>query len=484
MMTHFVLILGLFLLAVAVTMVIRALNTPAGPSTETIQQIGAYGFAGSLPTESEPGQSLRGHLDDITTAAGRWLGTSLLEASGEGLPLAADLGGHVHLEPRPPARQRSSSPRSAGHSWRSGSPASRAAARPLVLLATIGAAVLGWMLPMFFVELSRAEAPGSDRAGATRPDRPARRHARGRPQLPAVAPARGDEDQGASRIGGAPHAPGAEHGPHARRGARPPLVRIDTPGVRMFSRSIAQGETMGVSTGQIMRNLAVELRKRQQGLRGGARAEGTGEDPLPDHVPDHAGALHRPAPAGHDHDHGRARLAGRLGAPRPEPDAAPRGRPGRRRVGHRGRLDDAAAAGPARQGRPAVRARACSSAPPGRSTRRSCASRSTSCSSTPTRSWSRSCPACRPSRPPRAAARGRSWSFARASASDAGSRSATGSPGPPGLPTRRRPDRRRRPRGRAPRRRGAREQRPAVPQARAVPPRRQGDRRGGERRAG
>ena len=34
------------------------------------------------------------------------------------------------------------------------------------------------------------------------------------------------------------------------------LGRIDTPGVRMFARSIAQGETMGVSTGQIMRNLA------------------------------------------------------------------------------------------------------------------------------------------------------------------------------------------------------------------------------------
>ena len=32
----------------------------------------------------------------------------------------------------------------------------------------------------------------------------------------------------------------------------------------MFSRSISQGETMGVSTGQIMRNLAIELRKRQR----------------------------------------------------------------------------------------------------------------------------------------------------------------------------------------------------------------------------
>ena len=32
----------------------------------------------------------------------------------------------------------------------------------------------------------------------------------------------------------------------------------------MFARSIAQGETMGVSTGQIMRNLAIEMRKRQR----------------------------------------------------------------------------------------------------------------------------------------------------------------------------------------------------------------------------
>ena len=42
------------------------------------------------------------------------------------------------------------------------------------------------------------------------------------------------------------------------------LGRMNTPGIRMFSRSVAQGETMGVSTGQIMRNLAVEMRKRQR----------------------------------------------------------------------------------------------------------------------------------------------------------------------------------------------------------------------------
>ena len=55
-----ILILGLFLLAVAVTMVLRALFTARRASTETIEQIGAYGFAGALPEPtSEPGRAVR-----------------------------------------------------------------------------------------------------------------------------------------------------------------------------------------------------------------------------------------------------------------------------------------------------------------------------------------------------------------------------------------------------------------------------------------
>ena len=40
--------------------------------------------------------------------------------------------------------------------------------------------------------------------------------------------------------------------------------RADTPAMRMFVRAIIQGETLGVSIGQIMRNLAVEMRKRRK----------------------------------------------------------------------------------------------------------------------------------------------------------------------------------------------------------------------------
>jgi tight adherence protein C len=42
------------------------------------------------------------------------------------------------------------------------------------------------------------------------------------------------------------------------------LRRCETPSLRTFVRSVIQGETLGVSTGQIMRNLAVEMRKRRR----------------------------------------------------------------------------------------------------------------------------------------------------------------------------------------------------------------------------
>ena len=46
------------------------------------------------------------------------------------------------------------------------------------------------------------------------------------------------------------------------------LHRCSTPGMRSFVRSVTQGETLGVSIGQIMRGLAIEMRQRRK-----ARAE-------------------------------------------------------------------------------------------------------------------------------------------------------------------------------------------------------------------
>jgi tight adherence protein C len=40
--------------------------------------------------------------------------------------------------------------------------------------------------------------------------------------------------------------------------------RVETPSMRSFVRSVIQGESLGVSTGQIMRNLAIDMRKRRR----------------------------------------------------------------------------------------------------------------------------------------------------------------------------------------------------------------------------
>ena len=42
------------------------------------------------------------------------------------------------------------------------------------------------------------------------------------------------------------------------------LLRSDTPSMRSFVRSVRQGESLGVSIGQILRNLAIEMRKRRR----------------------------------------------------------------------------------------------------------------------------------------------------------------------------------------------------------------------------
>jgi tight adherence protein C len=44
------------------------------------------------------------------------------------------------------------------------------------------------------------------------------------------------------------------------------LGRTDTPAVRAFVRAMTQGERLGISVGQILRNLAIEMRKRRRAI--------------------------------------------------------------------------------------------------------------------------------------------------------------------------------------------------------------------------
>jgi tight adherence protein C len=264
-MLIFVAIIGLFLFAVAVTMVIRALTTPSGPS-ETLEQIGAYGFAGSIPTATgtqEPRVSLRSRFDDLTATTGRWVGTHFTRLRGKDYRTRLIAAGMYTTTPERLLGMQFLGAVGGAFVWIWLSAVAGAPAW-LILMGTIGAAVLGWVAPAFVVDsrgrkrreqVERALPDLIDllvvtleaglsfaqslRLAATKIREPLSSEVRLTLQ---------EQNMGLTLVEALENL----------------LSRVDTPGVRMFSRSIAQGETMGVSTGQIMRNLAVELRKRQR----------------------------------------------------------------------------------------------------------------------------------------------------------------------------------------------------------------------------
>ena len=263
-MIHFILILGLFLLAIGVTLLIRGFLSPAGPSTETIEQIGHYGFAGTLPEKGAESEfDLRARLDDITGRLGRWLGSHFSRLKGREYRARLIAAGMYTTTPERLLGTQFLAAVGGAFLWfLLGFGAGMATW--LVVLGTIAAVGLGWVLPTMIVD-SRARKrrdmiertlpdlidllvvtleaglsfPQSLRLAATKIREPLSSEVRLTLQ---------EQNMGLTLVEALENF----------------LGRVNSPGVRMFARSIAQGETMGVSTGQIMRNLALEMRKRQR----------------------------------------------------------------------------------------------------------------------------------------------------------------------------------------------------------------------------
>jgi tight adherence protein C len=263
-MLHFILIIGLVLLAMGITMLIRGATTPAGPSTETIEQISAYGFGGTVPAAGDEAKpDLRARFDDVLGSVGSWFGSRFSRFKGRDYRTRLIAAGMYSTTPERLLGIQVIGAIGGAFLW----VALGAAAQMdgfLVVLGMIGAIGLGWILPTMIVdsrgrsrrnEIERAlpdlidllvvtlEAglsfPQSLRLAATKIKEPLASEVRLTLQ---------EQNMGLTLVEALEHF----------------LQRVNTPGVRMFARSIAQGETMGVSTGNIMRNLALEMRKRQR----------------------------------------------------------------------------------------------------------------------------------------------------------------------------------------------------------------------------
>ena len=256
-----VLILGLLLLAAAVALIARAVVAP--PRTaETLQQIGSYGFSGAVVDAGGEG-GRRQALDDVANRLGDFMAKRIGPAREAELRQKLVSAGMYTVGPR----------KFVGYQllftlalpivwiWFAGIVGTNGV---LVTFGFVMAAVIGWIAPLSF--LSRKVRFRQDQIDYELPELI---------DLLVVSVEAGVGFSGSLRIA-ADRLTGPlgqelrltmqeqNMGLSTTEALKNLLLRCPTPGIRSFVRSVIQGETLGVSIGQIMRNLALEMRKRRK----------------------------------------------------------------------------------------------------------------------------------------------------------------------------------------------------------------------------
>jgi tight adherence protein C len=254
------LLLGLVLLAIAVALVARGVIVARLRTADTLGQIGHYGFTGSF-VESEAG--VRGVLDSAASGLGQLLTEQLKLINEERLRKNLVAAGMYQATPR----------EIIGYSllcavalpvlgvWLVIAAGSSA---KLAVLAAIFLAVIGWVAPGFIIQ-QRAEGRlfRIDKAMPELID------------LLVVTVEAGLSLSAALQLAG-----DRLRGPlgdelrivlqEQRMGLTPVQAlenmvgRCPTPAVESFARAMMQGQALGVSIGQILRSLAIEMRKRRR----------------------------------------------------------------------------------------------------------------------------------------------------------------------------------------------------------------------------
>jgi tight adherence protein C len=259
------LIIGLSFLIVAVILGVRALNFSRVRSAAAVQNIDVYGFTGrteSVLLDSGAGSS---PVDDVVTRIGDVVTTRFSGLDSASVRRELIGAGLYNVTPRKFAGYRAIAVIAvpALVIW---ALATASVPTIVVFLAGVLAVVLGWRAPLWIVQ-SRAK----------------RRKLEIDLQLPelidllVVTVEAGVSFNESLRI--ASNRIGSALGQELRltmqeqtmglalnEALQNLLLRAETPGLRSFIRSVLQGETLGVSIGQILRNVAVEMRKRRRAL--------------------------------------------------------------------------------------------------------------------------------------------------------------------------------------------------------------------------
>jgi len=261
-------VLAIVLFAVAAALIATAVLEPRLRRSEYLSTIEAYSYTGrhdlTLPTTTREAQA-RQSLDRLASSLGDFVAQKILNVREDQIQKELVAAGFFRVGPRRFLGYRVLSAVSAGilAIWLFSISGKSAGA---VLLFVVIAVLLGWMAPNFYVH-RRARL----------------RLARIDEQLPAmidllvVTLEAGIAFTGALRM--ASDRLGGPLGEELRLTIQEQalglttmealenwLRRCDTPSVRGFVRAMVQGERLGVSIGQILRNQAVEMRARQKAV--------------------------------------------------------------------------------------------------------------------------------------------------------------------------------------------------------------------------
>jgi tight adherence protein C len=255
------LLLSLVLFGTAVVLVARGVISARLRTVDTLGQIGHYGFVGGVDLEPNPG--FRGFLDSAASGLGVFLTERLQVVNEERLRKNLLAAGMYQTTPR----------QIIGYSLLAAlvAPAlgiwlaiAGGASATLAVLAAIFLAAIGWVSPGFLIQ-QRAEGR-------------LYRIDRGMPELIDLLVV--TVEAGLSLTAALQLAGDRMKGPlgdelrivlqEQRMGLTPVQAlenmvgRCPTPAVESFVRAMMQGQALGVSVGQILRSLAIEMRKRRR----------------------------------------------------------------------------------------------------------------------------------------------------------------------------------------------------------------------------
>ncbi len=257
------LILGLLLVAGAVALILQGWRFSHARTAETIEQIGAYGFSAERHVEAAPDQST-GAVARIADRVGS-LAPSVAAGGQRAIRKELIAAGLYDTSPRMIVGYRIllAAGLPIGWLWLA---AATGFPFGVIGVGVIFLAIVGWILPMLV--LKRRARQRTDAIDYELPELI---------DLLVVTLEAGISfiaslQMAAERLGGPL---GVElritlqeqrMGLTTNEALKGMLGRADTPGMRTFVRSVIQGETLGTSTGQIMRNLAGEMRKRRRSM--------------------------------------------------------------------------------------------------------------------------------------------------------------------------------------------------------------------------